>query len=436
MDIARHISNLLYENDRVIIPGFGGLNGNYFPAKIHPVEHILNPPSKKISFNANLRTDDSLLINFITNEEKISVDDASGKISQFVGFINEKLESQGAINLPEIGNFYYDIEKQLQFAQYDHNNHLMDSFGLGSIQFSPIIRRESIPERKTATIVQFPTPPSVKEKEEKISSGSRLSTKRAMTAALPKTESAPADNTNEEKENKRLRILKKEKKNIEPITTASGTESVQKKRNTFFKLDGYTFIIIALTGLLIYQWVKYDIRLSDFRNLSLQDLKNDVILVSNDLINGAKEKIAENRKNIPLNEKDEINYATPITENNSTSNVAAEPEKEKTEEVVTPKNIDESKKTVIEKPAIELAKKSIEKPTYYIVVGSFKDIKLAEKLIGQLQNQSYIATIISNENGYFRVGIENSGTKEETDIQLSQVRSGINPGAWILKAQK
>jgi len=79
MQLSGYISELLYENDCVIIPGFGGFVGNYSSAKIHPVNHTFYPPSKNILFNSKLTSDDGLLLHSVSIGENISYAEARSK---------------------------------------------------------------------------------------------------------------------------------------------------------------------------------------------------------------------------------------------------------------------------------------------------------------------------------------------------------------------
>ena len=54
MKVEKHISELLYDHDCVIIPELGGFVGNYTPAQIHPVRHTFTPPFKNIIFNIRI----------------------------------------------------------------------------------------------------------------------------------------------------------------------------------------------------------------------------------------------------------------------------------------------------------------------------------------------------------------------------------------------
>ena len=69
--VEHYISELLFLHDCVILPNFGGFVGNPQSAKLNKTTGMLSPPSKQILFNANLKTNDGLLITHISNEEGI-----------------------------------------------------------------------------------------------------------------------------------------------------------------------------------------------------------------------------------------------------------------------------------------------------------------------------------------------------------------------------
>ena len=143
MEIDHHVSELLYQYDCVVIPGFGGFVANYSPAKIHPTQHTFSPPSKNISFNKNLTNNDGLLANQIAGAEKITYSKANDVINSFVETCNNSLQKGKRVEIKNIGTFYYDAEHNIQFDPDNSVNYLSDSFGLINFQ-SPPIKRESI----------------------------------------------------------------------------------------------------------------------------------------------------------------------------------------------------------------------------------------------------------------------------------------------------
>lgn len=135
-----YISDLLYSYDCVVIPDFGGFVANYATAKIQPIQHKLVPPSKKISFNKNLKNNDGLLSNHIASKRSLSYHEANELIKSFVDQSIAGLGKGDKIKIEKVGTLYLDLEKNIQFIAEESNEFLLDSFGLGSMRVQPIAR--------------------------------------------------------------------------------------------------------------------------------------------------------------------------------------------------------------------------------------------------------------------------------------------------------
>ena len=142
MDHTIYISELLYDHDCVIIPGFGGFIGNYSPARLQVSLHTFSPPYKSLLFNPNLRQNDGLLAVRISRGEKISYESALLSIKSFVSEWNKQLNSGVPVRIENIGILAKDKEGTLQFEQDREINFLADSYGLSSF-ISPAITRHS-----------------------------------------------------------------------------------------------------------------------------------------------------------------------------------------------------------------------------------------------------------------------------------------------------
>lgn len=144
--IDRYISELLFDHDCVILPGFGGFLTNYSGARIHPIRHSFSPPGRTVIFNANLRTNDGLLTDYVCRSESIPYKDASLKVNEFASRCMRELESGREIEFRNIGRCRMGKEKNIIFEPDEHANYLSDAFGLPSF-VSPAIKRETVRER-------------------------------------------------------------------------------------------------------------------------------------------------------------------------------------------------------------------------------------------------------------------------------------------------
>jgi hypothetical protein len=145
MKVDKHISELLYDHDCVIVPDFGGFVANYAPAKVHSSQHTFTPPSKNIIFNKNLKNNDGLLANKISSAENTSYPEALKHIERFTASTNSQLKSGQKVTIEEVGTLYLDVERNIQFEQ-STTNYLLDAFGLAKFQ-SPAIKRDTISKR-------------------------------------------------------------------------------------------------------------------------------------------------------------------------------------------------------------------------------------------------------------------------------------------------
>lgn len=136
--VEKHIKSLLYDHDCVIIPDFGGLIARYVPARINPVKHTLQPPSKKIAFNEKLVLNDGLLISTIAHYNGISKEEAQRVVAQFVHHAKTSLHHDNRFELEEIGVFRYNSERRLVFEYMESENLLEASFGLPELVARPV----------------------------------------------------------------------------------------------------------------------------------------------------------------------------------------------------------------------------------------------------------------------------------------------------------
>ncbi|MBW6483329.1 MAG: SPOR domain-containing protein [Vicingaceae bacterium] len=140
MKIETYISQLLFYHECVIVPNLGGFVGNYKPAYIQPLQHKFHAPSKQISFNKNLTTNDGLLAHYIAEKETLSYEQACKEIEAFVLTLKNTLKTNKTAQLENIGTFLLDHEHKIHFEPDLSENYLLASYGLSSFQTLPIKR--------------------------------------------------------------------------------------------------------------------------------------------------------------------------------------------------------------------------------------------------------------------------------------------------------
>ena len=144
--INKHISFLLCEHNCVVIPDFGGFVANYESARIDSRSHFMYAPKKSIVFNKSLQNNDGLLVNEIASCEGLTFKQAKKELDKYVLDLKESLKLYKKVFIEEVGTLLYTSEGNILFVQSNSRNHLLDSFGLSTLQY-PAIQRTSVQEQ-------------------------------------------------------------------------------------------------------------------------------------------------------------------------------------------------------------------------------------------------------------------------------------------------
>ena len=148
VEINQYVKELLLLNDCVIIPEFGGFVANYKPATI--VNNQFTAPTKEIAFNNKLISNDGLLINFISETERIDYFGAKQRLDSFVQETILNLEQNRNVYFEGVGYLHYDSRENLLFEPQMKQNLLIESYGLQNFSYEKLYQRQiSKPAFKT-----------------------------------------------------------------------------------------------------------------------------------------------------------------------------------------------------------------------------------------------------------------------------------------------
>ena len=153
MHLAKQISYLLYQYDCVTVPGFGAFLGTPIPAELDIDKETIYPPTKQISFNEQLQSNDGLLANSISVEQQTSYEQAVRLVHKEVVRWKSKLHDGKTIELDRIGKLHLNAEKNVVFVPTKDYNHLAESFGLHPVQAQKIDRTKVL--KSTPKIIDF-----------------------------------------------------------------------------------------------------------------------------------------------------------------------------------------------------------------------------------------------------------------------------------------
>lgn len=149
--VQNHIKELLFEQDCVVIPDFGGFITNFDAAKIDLSNQTLLPPRKWLAFNGLLKNDDGLLSNYIAHNEGISREDAVQRIRVFVEDAKKIIRYDQKYHIEEVGTFSQNEEGKIQFHPTEFSNFYAESFGLEAVRLLKPLKSEVKKEIKTTS---------------------------------------------------------------------------------------------------------------------------------------------------------------------------------------------------------------------------------------------------------------------------------------------
>lgn len=128
--IDHYISNLLYYNECVVVPGFGAFLTRYYPAEINSATHMFRPPSKRVAFNTRIQENDGLLAKHISTVDQVSYEKAMESVEISVRSWKKLLRAGKKVYLNGIGRLYMSETGKLQFNPAHDINYDINSYGL------------------------------------------------------------------------------------------------------------------------------------------------------------------------------------------------------------------------------------------------------------------------------------------------------------------
>jgi len=167
ISIAEAISDLLFVRDTVVVPGLGAFVKKPVSAQVNPVANYFAMPSSEIVFDANLREDNELVVNYMSEKNEIPKEEAQKLLSMFVSDCFNSLKQGKKVVLSQIGTLSYDWANDIAFEQDKSVNYNADAFGLCDFTPEPVLRSKTKDEIKTEIEQQQKdknTPMSVDEK--------------------------------------------------------------------------------------------------------------------------------------------------------------------------------------------------------------------------------------------------------------------------------
>jgi cell division septation protein DedD len=155
LDLAQVIERLLYQHDTLVIPGLGIFTSKPSNATIDYLGETISPPSKVLSFDETVQTDDGLVLQYMVDEMDIDQSEARILLDQSVEQMKETLDNREIVTLAGVGRLYKNYARKVQFLP-ETTNFRADSFGLPALDATS---RQTAQANGNTRVVAATTPP-------------------------------------------------------------------------------------------------------------------------------------------------------------------------------------------------------------------------------------------------------------------------------------
>ena len=364
------LRELLFVQECVIIPGFGGFLTKYKSADIDYLNYTITPPTKSISFNRQLRNDDGLLVNTFSMLNGVPFSEANLLVRKWANQFEATLKANTTYTLAQIGTFEWDaLGSTISFLPDVTENYLVESYGFPAIIAKPVFRNTHAADN---------------------------------TAVVVKSESIITDIIEEPILAQPFLKTTTEEDVLEPVTV----EPVNTKKLLLACFGIFSLAVMTMPFFGFH---------SDKMNLNEANVLSAFSAVFPSKSVEVAPLVLDNIASPELSVINEVKIVQPVF-------IVQE---EKQAEVVQP--------VEVVKEEVAVAEVAATNAKYVIIMGAFKDKKNAENLTASItsENKSLEAQLIPNGKVSY-VAILAGNTEASAAAKLKEAKA-INPDCWIKK---
>lgn len=143
--LAHLIKDLVLENGRAVLPGFGIFSTEPVGAYFSEEGRIINPPTHRIIFTENASASDGLLLDRFAAKMDESPDSLHPRLESIIREIMDETVNRGSMTFTGFGTLTYLPSGTFSFQPEGGKDFFMERDGLEPIQLR-VINRETEPE--------------------------------------------------------------------------------------------------------------------------------------------------------------------------------------------------------------------------------------------------------------------------------------------------
>ncbi len=382
MKLNKYIQQLLSEHDMVIVPGFGAFIQEYQAAELSENSDEILPPTKKLTFNPQIKNNDGLLVGFVASNSRGSYFEALQRIEKERDNWLYELDKGQKVVVPKIGTFYYNEQNEISFYSEVERDHSLESFGLEATSLSELIEETEAVQAEETTIE---TSGTETPNDEPVEPTPEKSPEAEPTTVDPIPETEPKMKE-EEAATEEPELVEE---TSSPITIPVSEEKEEKKKKA-----GWWWLLIILIPLI---------------GVGIYIIQKDRNAAEPPVADTQTSK-AQTTESEPVAFLDTMaidSLSAAQTDTATMGEVTQLPSMEPVEEVG---------------------------PKYYLIGGSFKSEENAETFLQQLKEQGFDPFHLGKYGSYYIVGIGTYPSEEQALKARDEfLEKSLGSGIWVLK---
>ncbi|WP_066629875.1 SPOR domain-containing protein [Labilibacter marinus] len=375
--MEKYILDLISENNRVIIPNFG--------AFIVSKEH-----GPSILFNNFLSFNDGLLVNYVAEQKGIETVAATDEVFNFVDGLKKELDESGEYVIKKLGTFKKDENGILRFNQSDDfaaqfTEGLVKSDEASEEKLEGAETSEETSETKDGVLILD------EEKSEDTSIKDEVEEK-AVDVEKTKVDDEPAKPIVKEFPKKDNKVIVtppvstkavEEKKKPEPIKKTTYKKTVVKQKEDKRGLIAFIAIAVIVVLCVVGYFVFFN-----------KPEKEPIKIAQKEIVKPKPKK-------------------TPVKKDTTLA---------------------EKKKVVKPKEEAKLVVPALAKGQFHIIVGGFKNVENANKMVDKLKSEGYTNAQMIVKDKMHLVSIDNNVSYSKMEAKQQEILSK-QMGSWLYKVK-
>ena len=252
--LSKMVKELILDNDRVVLPGFGAFVAEIVPSTFSDKGYTINPPYRKLFFRMKPE-EDIKLIEFYASSNDVELAVANKVIRDFVEELKSVLFTRKTVVFPGLGRLRATKENTVFFVADEDLDIYPEGFALEPISLKTHEEtKEEIADAVAGlkAIVSEPVP--VVEPEPTVEPEPVAEPEPAVQPETPTATSEPQVDAEPEPQ-----IAVEDKPKAEPVvqqkelpTTAREVEKQPKKKRSGWKAFWVTIIVIVALAILLF----------------------------------------------------------------------------------------------------------------------------------------------------------------------------------------